>query len=89
VPVHAGAAAVVQDRSAGAVADGGIEGAADGRRERDEDGLAAFAGDAEDAVAVFLAEVADVQAGGFEDGRAGRAGRPGRSRTGWATAGRR
>jgi hypothetical protein len=32
-----------------------------------EDGLAAFAEDAEDAVAVFFAEVGDVQAGGFED----------------------
>jgi hypothetical protein len=41
--------------------------AADRRRQRDEDRLAAFAEDPEDAVAVFLAEVGDVQAGGFED----------------------
>jgi hypothetical protein len=45
VPVHPGAAAIEQDRSAGAVSDGPVEGAADGRRERDEDGPAAFAGD--------------------------------------------
>ena len=44
-----------------------VESAADRRREWDEDGLAAFAEDAQDAVAVFFAEVGDVQAGGFED----------------------
>jgi hypothetical protein len=67
MPVHPGAAPVEQDGSASAVADGPVEGAADGRREWDEHGLAAFAGDAQDAVAVFFAEVADVQPGGFED----------------------
>ncbi len=36
-------------------------------REWDEDDLASFAPDAEDSVAVFLAEVGDVRAAGFED----------------------
>ncbi|WP_406081373.1 hypothetical protein [Micromonospora sp. NBC_00858] len=36
-------------------------------RERDEDDFAALAEDAKDAVAVFLAEVADVGAAGFAD----------------------
>jgi hypothetical protein len=35
--------------------------------QRDEDGLATLADDAQDAVAVLFAEVADVRAGGFED----------------------
>jgi hypothetical protein len=55
------------DRAGHAIADGGVEGAADGGRERDEDGLVTFTGDAQDAVAVFFAEVGDVQSGGFED----------------------
>jgi hypothetical protein len=65
--VHPSAAGVQQDRSEDAVADRLIEGSSDRGRERDEDGLAAFAEDAEDAVAVFLSEVGDVQTGGFED----------------------
>ncbi len=36
-------------------------------RQRDEDDLAPFAAYAQDAVSVFLAEVADVGAAGFED----------------------
>jgi hypothetical protein len=43
---------------------------ADGWRERDVHGLAAFADDAEDAVTVFLAEIGDVGSAGFEDARA-------------------
>ena len=35
-----------------------------------KDGLLALADDAQDAVAVFLAEVGDVGAGGFEDAQA-------------------
>ena len=70
MPVHPGAAAVEQDRAGGPVGDGGVEAAADRGRKGDEDGLAAFAGDAEDAVAVFLAEVGDVRAGGFENPQA-------------------
>jgi hypothetical protein len=52
VPIHAGAAGVEQYRSADPLSDRLIEGAADGRREREEDGLAAFADDPGDAVAV-------------------------------------
>jgi hypothetical protein len=36
-------------------------------REWEKDGLAAFADDAQHAVAVFLAEIRDRHAGGFED----------------------
>jgi hypothetical protein len=46
VPLHPGAAPVAQDRAALAVADGVVEGAADGGWQRDENGLAAFADDA-------------------------------------------
>ena len=70
MPVHPGAAAVEQDRSGGPVADGAVDGAADRGRQRDEDGLVALADDAQDAVAVFFAEVVDVRAGGFEDPQA-------------------
>ena len=91
VPVHPGAAAVAQDRAGVAVADGAVDGAGDGWWQRDEDDLAAFAEDAQDAVAVFLAEVVDVGAGGFEDPQAEQAeqARPGRSRWGWSRCGRR
>ena len=67
VPVHPGAAAGEQDRARGAVADGAVDGAADGWWQRDQDDLVAFAVDPQDAVAVFLAEVVDVGAAGFED----------------------
>ena len=40
------------------------------RWKRDEDHLGALAADSEYAVAVFLAQVADVRAGGFEDPQA-------------------
>ena len=65
--VHPDAAGVQQDRTASAVADRLVEGSADRRWEWNEDGLAAFAEDPEDAVAMFFTEVGDVQAGGFED----------------------
>jgi hypothetical protein len=67
VPVHPGAASVEQDRSGDPLTDRLIESSADGRRQWDEDGLAAFAEDPEDAMAVFLTKVGNVQAGGFED----------------------
>ena len=50
-----------------AVADGAVDGAADRGRQRDQDDLVALAVHAQDAVAVLLAEVVDVGAGGFED----------------------
>jgi hypothetical protein len=55
VPVHPLAAAVQQDRALRAVADGLVEGAADGGRARDEDGLVALADHSQDALAMVLA----------------------------------
>ena len=83
VAVHPGAAAVEQDRPAGAGADRAVDGPADRWRQRDEDDLGALAAHAQHPVAVFFAEVGDVSAGGFEDPqtRAARAWPPARSRT--------
>jgi hypothetical protein len=67
VTVHAGAAGVEQERPGGAVAGGAVDGVGDRRWERYEDDLGAFAVGLQDAVAVLLAEVGDVGAGGFED----------------------
>jgi hypothetical protein len=67
VPVHPRAVDVAQDRTALAAVDGSVDGSGYRRRERDENDLAAFADHAQDAVAVFFAEVADVGAAGFED----------------------
>jgi hypothetical protein len=50
-----------------AVADRLVKSSSDRGWQRDEDGLAAFAEDPDDAVAVLFSEVGDVQAGGFED----------------------
>jgi hypothetical protein len=68
--VHPCAAAVEQDRAVGPVRGGAVDGAADRRWLRDQDDFGAFAAHAQDAVAVFLAEVGDVGAGGFEDSQA-------------------
>jgi hypothetical protein len=70
VPVHPGAAAVEQDRAAGAVGGGAVDGPADRRGQRDQDDLGSLAAYTQDAVAVFLAQVGDVGAGGFEDPQA-------------------
>jgi hypothetical protein len=53
-----------------AAADGVVDCTPDGRRQRDQDHFGAFAAGSQDAVAVFLAEVGDVGAGGFEDPQA-------------------
>ena len=45
---------------------GAVDGAAGRWGQRDQDDLAAFARDAQDPVAVFFAEVADVRTGGLE-----------------------
>ncbi len=68
--VHPRAVTVKQDRPRVTVVRGAVDGPADRRRQRDQDDLAAFAADAQDAVAVFLAEVADVRTGGLEDPQA-------------------
>ena len=65
--VHPGAAAVQQDRPGLAAADGPVDRAGDRGRQRHEHDLVALADDPHHTVAVFLAEIADVQAGGFED----------------------
>ena len=70
VPVHPGAAAVEQDRPVGAVGDRPVDGPADCWRQRNQDDLGAFAAHAQHSVAVFLAEVGDVRAGGLEDPQA-------------------
>lgn len=67
VPVHPGSAGVQQDRTCAAAVDGAVDGAADGGRQRDQDHLGALAAYPEHAMAVFLAEVGNVRAGGFED----------------------
>ena len=69
-PVHPGAAAVEQDRPAGAVGDRPVDGAADGWRQRYPDDLCALAAHAQHPVTVLLAEVGDVRAGGLEDPQA-------------------
>jgi hypothetical protein len=61
--VHPGAERVAHDRTVAAAVDCPIDGLSDGRRQRDQDDLAALAVDLEDAMAVFLAQVADVRVG--------------------------
>ena len=67
VPVHAPAVCVPQDRTDIAVVDRAVQRPCHRWRQWDEDDIAALAPDAEDAVSVFLAEVGDVRAAGFED----------------------
>jgi hypothetical protein len=71
VPVHPGTAAVdEEDRAAHPARDCAVDGPADRWGQRDEDDLAALAAHAKDAVAVFLAQVADVSTGRFVDPQA-------------------
>jgi hypothetical protein len=70
VPVHRGTTTVEQDRPADPVCGGAVDRPADRRGQRDQDDLGAFAAHAQDAVAMFLAQVGDVGAGGFEDPQA-------------------
>jgi hypothetical protein len=70
VAVHPRAAAVEQDRPVSACARCAVDGPADRWWERDQDQLGAFSAHAQDSVAVFFAQVADVGAGGFEDPQA-------------------
>ena len=62
--------AVEQDRPAGAVTGRPVDGPPDRWRQRDQDDPGAFSAHAQDPVAVLLAEVSDVGAGGFEDPQA-------------------
>lgn len=70
MPVHPRAAAVEQNRAGVTVIHGAFDRPAGRRRQRNQEDLAAFAADAQYPVAVFLAELADVRAGGFEGPRA-------------------
>ena len=70
VAVHPHAAAVEQDRPAGAGADRAVDGSSHRWRQGDQDDRGAFAADAQDPVAVFFAQVGDVRAGGLEDPQA-------------------
>jgi hypothetical protein len=63
VPVHPGAAAVEQDRSARAVPGCPVDGPPDCWRQRYQDDLGALAAHAQDPATVFFAEVGDVRAG--------------------------
>jgi hypothetical protein len=63
VAVHPGAAAVERDWPAGAVADGLVDGPADGRRQWQQDDLGALSAHAENPVAVLFAEIGDVGPG--------------------------
>jgi len=65
--------AVEQDRPAHPAADCPVDGPADGGRKRDQDDLSPFAAHAQDSVAMFFAEVADVSTSGFEDTQADQA----------------
>ena len=67
VAVAALAVAAEEDRSGGAAGEVVVEGPDDGRGEGDAGGLAALAGDLEDAVAVVVAVVADLGVEGFGD----------------------
>jgi hypothetical protein len=67
VPVHPGAASGPEDRTRVPFSDGVVDGSADGGWDGCGDNLGAFAGDSQHPVAVFLAEVGDVGAAGFED----------------------
>lgn len=66
VPVHLPAVAVKQDRPAVTVIHGAVDRPADRGGQRNQDDFAAFAADPQDTVAVLLAEIADVRAGGLE-----------------------
>jgi hypothetical protein len=91
MPVHPHAVAVKQDRPGVTAVHGAVDGPADRRGQRDQDDLAAFPADAQDPVPVFLAEVADVCAGGLEDPQAQEAehGDQGEVVPDWRTGGRR
>ena len=65
--VHPGAVAGAQDWPGAAAVDGAVDSPGHGGWQRHQHYLAALPCDAEHPVAVFLAEVGDVGAGGLED----------------------
>nr|WP_231929695.1 hypothetical protein [Micromonospora inositola] len=72
VPVHPHAEGVAQDRPAGAVVDGPVDGSGHRGWQRDEHDLATLAAHAQYPVAVLLAQVGDAGPAGFEDPQAER-----------------
>jgi hypothetical protein len=67
VAVHAGSTTVEQYRADRPLGDGAVDGPSDRWGQWDQDDLAAFAEHAQHSVAVFLAQVGDIQAGCLED----------------------
>ncbi|WIM99812.1 hypothetical protein ACTOB_003477 [Actinoplanes oblitus] len=67
MPVYPGAAGVAQNRAVVTPFDGAVNCSGYGWRQRDENDLATFAADFEYPVSVFLTEVGDIGAAGFED----------------------
>jgi hypothetical protein len=67
VPIHPPTGRVAQGRPLRPAFGGVLDPAGHRRWWRNQDGLVALASDFQDAVAVFLAEVGDVRAAGFED----------------------
>jgi hypothetical protein len=65
VPVHPLPVRGEEQRPAGALADGQVDGAGGARGERDRDDLAALAGDDEGPVPALQAQVLDVGTGGL------------------------
>ena len=70
MPIHPDAVDVAQDRSDVAVVDGAVNRTGHCCRQWDQNGLVSLAADLQYAVAVFLAEVANVGAARFEDPQA-------------------
>jgi hypothetical protein len=70
MPVHPRAVAVGQDRPGVTVIHGAIDRPAGRRGQRNQDDLAALPADPQNPVAMLLAEIADVRAGGLEDPQA-------------------
>jgi len=68
--IHPRPAGVAENRAAAARTDGAVDGPPDRWRQRDQDGLGAFAAHAQHPVAVFFAKISDVRTGGFEDPQA-------------------
>jgi len=67
MPVHPGAAPVEHYRARGPPLNGAVDGAADRRRERHQHDPGPLSHDTQHAMAMFLTEVGDLGAGGFED----------------------
>jgi hypothetical protein len=70
VTVHPRAAAIGQDRPAGTDSSSPVDSPSHCGRQRDQYDLGALAAHAQHPVAMFLAEVSDVGASGFEDPQA-------------------